>query len=129
MGGDYSRKSFDPLRDFAGVFMQQGHAILDSDWNELVALFERRLRAETVDIIGRSVVPRETPLGFQIVAGVVNGEQRLSIGRGRMYVDGLLAENRGAANWPGQPQETGLEPPIFDRARRLRIARPARLTS
>ena len=61
MGGDYSRKSFDALRDFAGVLMQQGHPTLDADWNEFVAIVERRIRAETVDTIGRAVVPRETP--------------------------------------------------------------------
>src|SRR5918993_1440826 len=92
MGGDYSRKSFNALRDFAGVLMQQGHPTLDADWNEFVAIVERRLRAETVDIIGRAVVPKETPTGFQIVAAA--GPQ-LTIGRGRMYVDGLVAENHG----------------------------------
>jgi hypothetical protein len=66
MGGDYGRMSFDALRDFAGVLIQQGHPILDSDWNEYVALVERRLRAQTVDTLGRAVVPRETPVGFQI---------------------------------------------------------------
>ena len=105
MGGDYSRKSFDSLRDFAGVLMQQGHPTLDADWNELVAILERRIRAGTVDTIGRAVVPRETPSGFQIAANA----GQLTIGRGRMYVDGLLAENHGRIG-PGSP-------PQFDRGR------------
>jgi Family of unknown function (DUF6519) len=90
MSGDYSRKTFDPVRDFSGVLMQQGRVQLDADWNELVGIISRRLRAETTDIIGRGTVPKETPDGFKIeISGV------LTIGRGRIYVDGLLAENHG----------------------------------
>ena len=100
MGGDYSRKSFDARRDFAGVLMQQGHPTLDADWNEFVAIVERRFRTETVDIIGRAVVPRETPAGFQIVAAA--GPQ-LTIGRGRMYVDGLSPRTM-AVSAPGTPR-------------------------
>ena len=37
--------------------------MLDADWNELVELHRPPLRAETVDIIGRGVVPTETPDG------------------------------------------------------------------
>lgn len=108
MSGDYSSNSFDALRDFVGVFMQQGHATLDADWNELVAILERRLRAETVDIIGRAVVPLETPDGFRILLAA---GPALEIGRGRMYVDGLLAENHGLIG-EGNP-------PIFDRTRQI----------
>jgi uncharacterized protein DUF6519/parallel beta helix pectate lyase-like protein len=93
MSGDYSRVRFDPKNDFSGVLMQQGRVQLDSDWNELIALLDRRLRAETTDIIGRATVPKETPDGFRIqIAGGV-----ITIGRGRIYVDGLLAENHGKA--------------------------------
>ena len=93
MSGDYSRVRFDAKNDFSGVLMQQGRVQLDADWNEWVALLDRRLRAETTDIIGKGTVPRETPEGFriQIAAGA------LTIGRGRIYVDGLLAENHGKA--------------------------------
>jgi Family of unknown function (DUF6519) len=112
-GGDYSRSSFDALRDYAGVLLQQGHPTTDADWNELVAIFERRLRAQTVDTIGRAVVPIETPTGFEIrlAAGPT-----LTIGRGRMYVHGLLAENHGRIG-DGAP-------PVFDRAREV-DGRPA----
>ena len=91
MSGDYSRKTFNPLRDFSGVLMQQGRVQLDADWNELVGIISRRLRAETTDIIGRGTVPKETPDGFKIE---ISGGT-LTIGRGRIYVDGLLAENHG----------------------------------
>jgi hypothetical protein len=91
MPGDYTRVTFDPFDDHLGVLMQQGRVMLDADFNELVGIIDRRFRAETIDIIGRCIVPRETPDGFRIqfVAGV------LSIGRGRLYAHGLLAENHG----------------------------------
>lgn len=91
MSGDYSRDSFDALKSFAGVFLQQGRAVLDSDWNELVEMFERRIRAGTVDTIGRAVVPRETPHGFEIRGD----DGTFLIGRGRFYLDGMLCENFG----------------------------------
>lgn len=100
MAPDISRVRFDPLRDFAGVVLQQGRLLLDADFNELVALLERRLRAETVDLTsfgpdpdhaGVAWVPRQTPDGFRITAS--GGS--ITIGVGRMYVDGLLAENHG----------------------------------
>ena len=50
MAADISRVRFDPLRDFAGVVLQQGRLLLDADFNELVALLDRRLRAETCDL-------------------------------------------------------------------------------
>ena len=113
MSGDYSRDSFDALRDYAGVFMQQGRAALDADWNELARVFERRIRAGTVDTIGRAVVPRETLSGFQIqlLAG-----PEIEIGRGRLYLDGMLLECHGAANFPG-PGDEDFADPMFDRSR------------
>lgn len=94
MGGDYTRFTFDPRDNHAGVLMQQGRVQLDADWNELVEIIDRRLRAETVDIIGRAIVPRETPDAFRIEADAGT----FTIGPGRMYVDGLLAENHGTGD-------------------------------
>ncbi len=91
MSFDTSRFSFHPWHDYFGVVMQQGRVQLDSDWNEWVAELGRRLQAGTMDTVGRAVVPRTTPEGFHILAA----GGALSIGLGRMYVDGLLAENHG----------------------------------
>lgn len=92
MSFDTSRFSFHPWHDYFGVVMQQGRVQLDSDWNEWVAELGRRLQAGTMDTVGRAVVPRTTPEGFHILA--TGGA--LTIGVGRIYVDGLLAENHGA---------------------------------
>ncbi len=96
MSGDYSRSTFDPWRHFSGVLMQQGRVALDADWNELVAMVGRRLRAEAVDTLGRAVVPRETPEGFAVTIGGSGDTKTMTIGRGRIYVHGHLAENHGA---------------------------------
>src|SRR6266849_7032306 len=91
MAGDYTRFRYNPLKDTTGVLMQQGRVLLDQEWNEYVQLQDRRWRAETIDIIGRAVVPAETPQSFELkfVAG------KLTIGIGHMYVDGLMAECHG----------------------------------
>ena len=120
MSGDHSRDSFDALRDYAGVFLQQGRAVLDSDWNEMVRVFERRIRAGTVDTIGRATVPRETAAGFRIRATAAGA---VEIGRGRLYLDGMLVECHGAANYPGAG-DTDFADPAFDRARQGAVGGP-----
>ncbi|HEX6770168.1 MAG TPA: DUF6519 domain-containing protein, partial [Candidatus Binatia bacterium] len=92
MSGDYSRKRFNPENHFQGVLRQQGRVDLDADWNEYIDIQDRRWRAETIDVIGRCGVPAETPDGFNIQGPIAN----LTIGQGRIYVDGFLAENHGA---------------------------------
>ncbi|MEX0365264.1 MAG: DUF6519 domain-containing protein [Ruegeria sp.] len=111
MSGDYSRDSFDALRSFAGVFLQQGRAVLDSDWNELVELFDRRIRAGTVDTIGRAVVPREAELAFEVQLTPTGFE----FGRGRLYLDGMNCESFGFADFDGT--DPTRPAPVFDRAR------------
>ena len=91
MGGDYSRERFDATKDFLALLLQQGRVLCEADVNELVRVIDRRMRAQVGDTIGRCTVPRETPDAFRI--SVV--DNALTIGRGRIYVDGLLAENHG----------------------------------
>jgi hypothetical protein len=100
MGSDISRMRFDSLKDFGGLALQQGRLLLDAEFNEYVAMLDRRLRAESSDLTsfgpdpnhaGVAWVPRLTPDAFRVTAS----GGALTIGRGRMYVDGLLAENHG----------------------------------
>jgi len=91
MGADLSRIRSNPLLDFAGVELKQGGVVLDADFNELVAIVDRRMRAAASDILGRSTVSSTTPDAFKLTP-VAGG---LQIGKGRLYVDGLLAENHG----------------------------------
>ena len=82
MSGDYSRVRFDPRIDIAGVQMQQGRVQLDSDWNEWMAVQDRRMRAESVDtfgvhpmpgITGVAVVSPQTPDAFKIGVAIGPG--------------------------------------------------------
>ena len=103
MSGDYSRVSFDPLQDDFGVLLQQGRPLSDAEWNALVLQLRRRMHAGTLDTIGTAVVPKQTPDAFEITPVAGN----LEIGRGRMYVDGVLAENHGggARQWNARLEE------------------------
>ena len=92
MSGDYTRFSFKPLKDYSGLFKQQGRVDLDSDFNELIEIIDRRWRSETIDIIGHGVVPSTTPDAFMI-RPIAMGD--FDIGLGRMYVDGIQIENHG----------------------------------
>ena len=109
MSSDISRQRFDPTKNFSSVLMQQGRVQLDADWNEWSDILGRRWRSETIDVIGRGVVPLETPNGFEIqISGT-----GLTIGRGRIYVDGLQAENHGAGDQEFDPilgESRGLDP-------------------
>lgn len=93
MSFDNSRTIFNPFNDYSSVVMPQGRVQLDADWNEFLAEIARRIQAGALDTMGRAVYPITTPDAFYIspstTAWVVN------IGQGRMYIDGLLAENHG----------------------------------
>jgi hypothetical protein len=117
---DTSRSTFDPWNDYAAVVMEQGRVLLDSDWNEWLAEISRRTRAGTLDLLGRAAYPPTTPFAFQITAAVSGTGNSVSIGRGRMYVDGLLAENHGdssKATWDpalAEPSGSPQPPPTTD---------------
>jgi Family of unknown function (DUF6519) len=91
MRGDYSRFPFDARSHYSSVLLQQGHVLLDQDWNEQSDIESRRFRAAVIDTLGR--VFAASPDAFKIASDRRGG---LTIGRGRMYVDGLVAENFGA---------------------------------
>jgi hypothetical protein len=90
---DTSRFTFDPTQNYNGVVMEQGRVQLDSDWNAWLSQLNRRIQAGTLDIMGRAVYPITTPFAFLIS---FDASGNLTIGPGRYYVDGLLAENHGA---------------------------------
>ena len=96
MSFDISRNIFDPRKNYQGVVVEQGRVQSDADWNDWLATSLRRIQAGTLDTFGGSVVPATTPFGFQVTA-VSSGGNSISIGVGRMYVDGILAENHGLA--------------------------------
>ena len=104
MSADYSRW---PQRrhDYTAVRLQQGRVITDADWNEQSLAAERREHLETIDGLGRAVVPTATADAFKITAAGAD----LSIGVGRAYLDGLLVENTGGRG-PFDPVTAELGP-------------------
>ena len=89
---DISGKTFDPRDNHSDLLIAQGKLTLDSEQNEAADARDRRWRVETMDLVGRAGYPAALPESFQITLGAGGG---LEIGPGRMYVDGLLAENHG----------------------------------
>jgi len=90
MKADLTRNTFDPLKHYARVLMQQGRVQLDSDWNEQSAILLHHLRALAADLIGQAggsgsglaiTDPKLLP---------VSGD--FGIGLGHFYVDGVLCE-------------------------------------
>jgi hypothetical protein len=101
MSGDYSRITFDPWHDDLGVLLQQGRPLTDADWNALVQQLRRRVHVGTLDTFGPATVPMQTPEGFKIVP---NGTGGLAIKPGRLYADGLQAENHGGGPLVWEPR-------------------------
>ncbi len=85
MGGDFSRLRFQSLKRYAAVLLQQGRVQLDSDWNEAEAIRDHRQRTLIRDLIGPAAFAGD---GFALSA---DGD-RLTVGAGHAWVDGLLCE-------------------------------------
>ena len=95
MGADVSTSAAQPAARLRGRGAPAGRLLLDADVNEFVAILDRRLRALASDVLGRATVSSTTPDAFRITR---RRRTALQIGRGRLYVDGLLAENHGAVS-------------------------------
>lgn len=94
MKADFSRATFDPRKHYRRVLMQQGRVEVDADPNEQVAIDAHIAGTTGRDVIGPSGVPAQpdgTPSdGFRIA---LDAAGKLTIGTGRIYVDGVLVEN------------------------------------
>jgi hypothetical protein len=66
MKGDFSRLTFDAIKHFSRVMMQQGRVQLDADWNEQSAIFLHYLQTLAKDLIGDHGGPAGD-LGFEII--------------------------------------------------------------
>ena len=92
MKADLTRNTFDPLKHFARVLMQQGRVQLDADWNEQAAILSHYVQRLAADLIGPVGGPGPNP-GFAISAITpATTPADFQIGIGDYYVDGLLCE-------------------------------------
>jgi len=92
MKGDISRETFDTVRHYSGVIMQQGRVQLDADWNEQLAIQQHRDETEAKDLIGDCGAPTHEA-GF-LLQPTPDGHD-LVISPGRFYVHGRMCELEG----------------------------------
>jgi hypothetical protein len=92
MKGDLSRRTFDARKHYSGVLMQQGRVQLDADWNEQQAINSYRVETEARDVIGACGGPIGDA-GFGIEVADEGSGDKVFIGAGRYYADGILCEN------------------------------------
>jgi hypothetical protein len=93
MRGDFSRDTFDPLRRFSRVLVQQGRLQIDADSNEQSDILLHYLRTLATDLIGGHGGPGT---GFTIDKTAAGVKQDFAIQAGRYYVNGVLVENASA---------------------------------
>lgn len=90
MKADLTRNTFDPLKHYARVLMQQGRVHLDSDWNEQSAILLHHLRTLAADLIGQAGGSGNGFAITELKAPPASGD--FGIGLGNFYVDGVLCE-------------------------------------
>jgi hypothetical protein len=91
--GDFTRDTFDPLRHFSRVLMQQGRVQLDADKNESDSIHLYHLRTLGKDLMGPHAAPSTDDgvpgKGFKIIPTGTT----FMIAAGHYYVNGILCEN------------------------------------
>lgn len=95
MKGDFSRFALDPGA-YSRVLMQQGRVLVDSDWNDHVAMTVASQRAMMADLVGPHGGP-SGQLGFKVAPVTTEGKADLAITPGAYYVDGARVVNPGGA--------------------------------
>ena len=102
MKGDFTRVTFEPTKHYSRVLKQQGRVTLEADDNEQAAILLHYIRTLARDLIGPYAAPTD---GFLLGA---DDQNRLSIGAGHYYVDGLLVENEKPCLYTEQPDYRAL---------------------
>ena len=89
MTGDYTQVPLRRDERWTGARMQQGRVLLDHDWNLNLDASARAVREATRDAIGwAGVVAGSSAFQIGVTSG---GALDLTIGAGRMWIDGLAA--------------------------------------
>src|SRR5258708_24570066 len=98
MKTDFTRDTFDAMKQFTRVLSQQGRVTVDADFNEQTEILLHYVRALARDLIGPYAAPAEDA-GFRLKIQ----NDALLIGAGRYYVDGILVENGKVCSYHEQP--------------------------
>lgn len=92
--GNISRDTFDDLKRYVGVRLQQGVPLVDADWNELEDIRRFELRAYLKWFVGNGVPDGNNGFAIRAIPGVDNdfmimGGDGTAEGAGRCLVEGL----------------------------------------
>ena len=88
--GNFSRNTFDPLKDYVGVRLQQGVPVLDADWNELNDV----TRQELYDTFSLTFTDGVQPEALILKSAFVRSGMISVSGRsGAGFRDGCLRKN------------------------------------
>jgi hypothetical protein len=105
--GNFSRDdTFDALKHYVGVRLQQGVPIVDADWNEMEDIRKYELRAFLKWFVGNGV-PSGDDKGFRIftifLPNLIVTPNDFRIGSGRCLVDGWDVINDDTLRYTEQP--------------------------
>ena len=100
MKGDFTRSTFNAEKHYSGLLIEQGRVQLDADWNELQQILRHDIETKARDVIGLCGTSI-TNNGF-LISLSADGKA-LQIGKGRLYVDGILCENEADIPYLNQP--------------------------
>lgn len=92
--GNISRDTFNSLKQYVGVRLQQGVPLVDADWNELEDIRRFELRAYLKWFVGDGVPAGNNGFAIQAIPGVDNdflivGGDGTAHGAGRCLVEGM----------------------------------------
>lgn len=112
---DISSDSFERVRDFTRVLLQQGRPLLDRDWNEQTSIVLSQLRAVGRAIYGAHGGPAGETCGFVPYENKADG--RLWLRKGQYVIDGMFFECHADFSYPKQEDRKPEEEKQEDRKR------------
>ncbi len=105
--GNFSRDTFDRLKHYVGVRLQQGVPIVDADWNELEDIRRYELQAFLRWFIGNGVPNGNNGFLIEAVADpndlTIRGGDGTPEGTGRVIVEGMDVLNESDLRYTAQP--------------------------
>jgi hypothetical protein len=94
MNGDISRITFNPLKHFTSVLLQQGRVQIDADWNEQSSILLHYLRSLAADLIGQHGGPDDLFNNQAAKTGMLS----------RNCGFGIIAKKAGTTNFFPSPE-------------------------
>src|SRR5262245_50301665 len=105
--GNFSRDTFDRLKHYVGVRLQQGVPIVDADWNELEDIRKYELQDFLRWFIGSGVPEGNSGFHIEAVSDpndfTIRGGDGTSEGAGRLLAEGLDILNENDLRYTAQP--------------------------